>query len=362
MAIEDFLRRQSWEHGNADYLGKDSFSNIWAKINETLGSTSEVKIDSSVVKTSSTPEVVYTEEPKPLKSALKKTSTTTPPVQSELIDSREPLVKQLEKLNLSQDGLNQSKTPGTPTVTSPTPPTTPASQAQGSTKPDTVKETPKPEAVEPVKETPKPEAVEPLKETPTPEAVKETPKPKPVEPALETKDPELVEPLNKTPKPEVVESVKETVKPELVEPVNEIPKPEVVESVKDTPKPDVFESVKETQKSEVTKEAPKSVEKVSTATAKTAESVKQTPKSDESTDESLSSIKQEQISPKTVSSGSKLDEPAIAIPQAAEKSETPQTPVDSSGPLESNSPPVAPKRINKGSASAPKPAQPSEKK
>lgn len=38
-ALEEHLRRQEWEQGNIDYLGKDSFSNIWQKICETLAST-----------------------------------------------------------------------------------------------------------------------------------------------------------------------------------------------------------------------------------------------------------------------------------------------------------------------------------
>lgn len=130
-ALEDFLRRQSWEQGHMDYLGKDSFSNIWAKINETLGKTPEVKIESDLIKKPAPPEVVHTEEPKPLKSALKKTSTTIPPVASELnIDSSEPPVKQLEKLDLSKNVLKQVITPDTPIVTSPTPPTTPATNSQ----------------------------------------------------------------------------------------------------------------------------------------------------------------------------------------------------------------------------------------
>ncbi|KAL3290193.1 hypothetical protein HHI36_023552 [Cryptolaemus montrouzieri] len=35
-ALEDSLRRQNWEQGNIDYLGRDSFENIWNKICETL--------------------------------------------------------------------------------------------------------------------------------------------------------------------------------------------------------------------------------------------------------------------------------------------------------------------------------------
>lgn len=45
MALEDHLRRQGWEVGNIDYLGRDSFDNIWSKICETLGSAPEPKRD-----------------------------------------------------------------------------------------------------------------------------------------------------------------------------------------------------------------------------------------------------------------------------------------------------------------------------
>lgn len=38
-AYEDSCRRNCWEHGNIDYLGKDSFDNIWKKITQTLEST-----------------------------------------------------------------------------------------------------------------------------------------------------------------------------------------------------------------------------------------------------------------------------------------------------------------------------------
>lgn len=39
LAYEDHLRRQGWEVGNIDYLGQDSFDNIWKKICETIGTT-----------------------------------------------------------------------------------------------------------------------------------------------------------------------------------------------------------------------------------------------------------------------------------------------------------------------------------
>ncbi|XP_038207559.1 cell surface glycoprotein 1 isoform X2 [Zerene cesonia] len=35
-AIDELTRRQGWESGNIDYMGADSFANIWAKISQTL--------------------------------------------------------------------------------------------------------------------------------------------------------------------------------------------------------------------------------------------------------------------------------------------------------------------------------------
>ncbi|XP_039276547.1 glycogenin-1 isoform X5 [Nilaparvata lugens] len=35
-ALQDHLRRQGWEEGHMDYMGRDSFDNIWAKICQTL--------------------------------------------------------------------------------------------------------------------------------------------------------------------------------------------------------------------------------------------------------------------------------------------------------------------------------------
>lgn len=35
-AYEESMRQQCWEAGNIDYLGKDSFENIWKRITQTL--------------------------------------------------------------------------------------------------------------------------------------------------------------------------------------------------------------------------------------------------------------------------------------------------------------------------------------
>ncbi|XP_015372491.1 PREDICTED: glycogenin-1-like, partial [Diuraphis noxia] len=226
-ALEDYLRRQSWEQGNMDYLGRDSFTNIWSKINETLGNVPEVSVKADAVATPTPPEVVHTEEPKPLKSALKKTSTTIPPVSFEL-DSSDLAVKQLEKLDLSKDILKELKTPDTPTVTAPTPPTTPASQAQ-----ESIKSAP----VESVKETIKSDDI--IKEPPQSAAELESKKTESTE--LPTSGACILKSVEiELPKPELVEPVKET--PTSVastEPPKESdsPVPKLDEAVKTIPQP-----------------------------------------------------------------------------------------------------------------------------
>jgi len=238
-ALEDFLRRQSWEQGNMDYLGRDSFSNIWSKINETLGNVPEVSVETVAVTTSAPPEVVHTEEPKPLKSALKKTSTTIPPVSFEL-DNSDLATKQLEKLDLSKDILKELKTPDTPTVTAPTPPTTPATQAQESIKSvpvESVKETIKSDDI--IKESQQPAELESTKIEST-ELVKELPTSegctlKSVE--QELPKPELVEPVKETPTADAITESKELSKLEENSPKSDSPVPKSDESVKTISQP-----------------------------------------------------------------------------------------------------------------------------
>ncbi|XP_043285576.1 uncharacterized protein Gyg [Venturia canescens] len=41
VAFEEHMRKQSWEQGQIDYMGRDSFANIWKKISETLSAQPE---------------------------------------------------------------------------------------------------------------------------------------------------------------------------------------------------------------------------------------------------------------------------------------------------------------------------------
>ncbi|XP_061506029.1 glycogenin-1 isoform X27 [Anopheles gambiae] len=52
-AYEEHMRRQCWETGNIDYMGRDSFDNIWKRIQQTIntGSCMEESSEASVAQT-----------------------------------------------------------------------------------------------------------------------------------------------------------------------------------------------------------------------------------------------------------------------------------------------------------------------
>ncbi|XP_048517749.1 glycogenin-2 isoform X3 [Dendroctonus ponderosae] len=65
-ALENVLRKQAWEVGNIDYLGKDSFENIWSKISETLSAAPHqpeelVAAESELPTASAEPEIAPAE-------------------------------------------------------------------------------------------------------------------------------------------------------------------------------------------------------------------------------------------------------------------------------------------------------------
>ncbi|XP_015126145.1 proteoglycan 4 isoform X1 [Diachasma alloeum] len=74
VALEEHMRKYSWEQGQIDYMGRDSFDNIWKKICTTLDATPSTKEKTPVKET--TPPVDDEKSP-PLPAA---TATATPPV------------------------------------------------------------------------------------------------------------------------------------------------------------------------------------------------------------------------------------------------------------------------------------------
>ncbi|XP_049825279.1 glycogenin-1 isoform X4 [Aethina tumida] len=167
MALEDHLRRQGWEVGNIDYLGRDSFDNIWSKICETLGSAPEPKRDE--------PKEA-SELPKSKADETTKSKEPTSPTSSEVQSPQTP---------------SEEETPKTPTEApkaaapepKPEPPKTAAPEPPKAAAPEPKPESPK--AAEPKPEPPK--AAEPKPEPPkAAEPKAEPPKAAPKEEASST--------------------------------------------------------------------------------------------------------------------------------------------------------------------------------
>ncbi|XP_034943620.1 general transcriptional corepressor trfA isoform X1 [Chelonus insularis] len=80
MIYEDHVRKQSWEQGQIDYMGRDSFDNIWKKICTTLSTTPEEKpqLKEKALPESEEEKVPSSDVPKvPLKAVPDSSDTTT---------------------------------------------------------------------------------------------------------------------------------------------------------------------------------------------------------------------------------------------------------------------------------------------
>ncbi|KAL1493419.1 hypothetical protein ABEB36_011479 [Hypothenemus hampei] len=77
-AFESVLRKQAWEVGNIDYLGKDAFENIWSKITETLSST----LTSADIAVPVQPAPVETQSQTTSQEAVAKSIDTTTPTET----------------------------------------------------------------------------------------------------------------------------------------------------------------------------------------------------------------------------------------------------------------------------------------
>ncbi|KAI4492293.1 hypothetical protein M0802_009874 [Mischocyttarus mexicanus] len=102
IALEEHMRKQSWEQGQIDYMGRDSFDNIWKKICETLSFASrqpspppktttqdEIKTDkteeTNAIKKESTDSVLKSEGNVDIKSPAKAETTSDLSVKQSLI-------------------------------------------------------------------------------------------------------------------------------------------------------------------------------------------------------------------------------------------------------------------------------------
>ncbi|XP_031630609.1 glycogenin-1-like isoform X5 [Contarinia nasturtii] len=178
-AYENNCRRSYWEHGNIDYLGKDSFDNIWKRITQTLesknGSSSEqerrartptpqpedklpkdakkegVRRISDVSAPIATCPVTKNAAPiasfapiqkSEVKTEVKQESQSEPKTETKLETSTEPTQGSVSTdtkptVTIPPTNVESVEKPTTPTVTSPTPPQSPAS-ASTQSKPLTV--------------------------------------------------------------------------------------------------------------------------------------------------------------------------------------------------------------------------------
>ncbi|XP_055535966.1 mucin-2 isoform X8 [Wyeomyia smithii] len=75
-AYEEHMRRQCWEQGNIDYMGRDSFDNIWRRIQETLKGTSQEEPD---VEPAPAPAPVPVRASPPRRHSSKSRSRSTTP-------------------------------------------------------------------------------------------------------------------------------------------------------------------------------------------------------------------------------------------------------------------------------------------
>ncbi|XP_049543788.1 mucin-5AC isoform X3 [Anopheles darlingi] len=63
-AYEEHMRRQCWETGNIDYMGRDSFDNIWRRIQQTLNAGNATAVsDAATTATTSTTSTIVTVAP-----------------------------------------------------------------------------------------------------------------------------------------------------------------------------------------------------------------------------------------------------------------------------------------------------------
>lgn len=76
-AYEEHMRRQCWESGNIDYMGRDSFDNIWRRIKQTLDEAAAA----AAAKESTPPAPVRAISPAPMRfrhSSKSRSRSTTP--------------------------------------------------------------------------------------------------------------------------------------------------------------------------------------------------------------------------------------------------------------------------------------------
>ncbi|XP_065084569.1 protein piccolo isoform X5 [Ochlerotatus camptorhynchus] len=75
---EEHMRRQCWESGNIDYMGRDSFENIWRRIKQTVSAGPSPIADSSSSSAPVNPRAISPAPPPRHRSSKSRSRSTTP--------------------------------------------------------------------------------------------------------------------------------------------------------------------------------------------------------------------------------------------------------------------------------------------
>ncbi|KAJ9576985.1 hypothetical protein L9F63_006422, partial [Diploptera punctata] len=149
-AFEEHMRKQAWEQGTMDYMGRDSFDNIWRKISETLSqaprkeetqkpaevpptkSASEPKLPESKVpepKSRKSPPAGSEEAPGLTSSTLEPTPIHQSSKGIETPGKTEPILEPAAPTSVPKTTSDEEKSvpivPHTPSIIEATPPTSP---------------------------------------------------------------------------------------------------------------------------------------------------------------------------------------------------------------------------------------------
>ncbi|XP_044257588.1 proline-rich extensin-like protein EPR1 isoform X2 [Tribolium madens] len=131
-ALDDHLRRQGWEVGNIDYMGRDSFDNIWNKICQTLSAG----LPEDAPKTTAPaapPQEAKLETPKPQETQLSTECPQCPITQKPKEETPQcplpPKVQEVAEKPKESDKPEIPQTPATPTKEVPVAPQPPIGTA-----------------------------------------------------------------------------------------------------------------------------------------------------------------------------------------------------------------------------------------
>lgn len=90
-AIDELTRRQGWEAGNIDYMGVDSFDNIWAKISQTLSQARPSPPKQSPPREAAPPQIAPEQVEVQTGEIAQEPVTDSVEVAKEVVPSKEPI-------------------------------------------------------------------------------------------------------------------------------------------------------------------------------------------------------------------------------------------------------------------------------